>query len=225
VPDYRKYLPLDDALFDYVLQNTSRPDAVQRGLIHRTNELGDSRRMQISHPQAVFMSFLVRSTGARRAIEIGTFTGYSALAIARGLPPGGRLLACDVSDEWTAIAREAWTAAGVADRIDLRVGPALQTLAALPPQERFDFAFIDADKESYIDYYEALLPRVEAGGLLLADNTLWEGKVTDASADDAPTNAIRAFNSHVARDPRSEQVLLPIADGLTLIRRRTGEAG
>jgi caffeoyl-CoA O-methyltransferase len=215
---------MDDSLFDYVLENTSGPDPVQRDLIDRTNRLGDSRRMQISHPQAAFMTFLVRSIGARMAIEVGTFTGYSALAIARGLPSDGRLIACDVSHEWTAVAREAWTMAGVADRVDLRVGPALQTLARLSPQARFDFAFIDADKESYIEYYEALLPRMEAGGLMLADNTLWEGKVTDASVDDGATKAIRAFNSHVAQDPRSEQVMLTIADGVTLIRRRTDAA-
>ena len=147
--DYRKYVPMDDTLFDYVLANTTEPDAVQRGLIARTNELGVSRRMQIAHPQAVFMTFLTRSIGARNAIEVGTFTGYSALAIARGLPEDGRLLACDVSEEWTAIAREAWTAAGVADRIDLRIGPALETIAALPPEAKFDLAFIDADKKPF----------------------------------------------------------------------------
>jgi caffeoyl-CoA O-methyltransferase len=220
--DYRKYLPLDDALFDYVLANTMQPDDVQRSLIERTNELGDSRRMQIAHTQSVFMTFLTRSIGARRAIEIGTFTGYSALAIARGLPAEGCLIACDVSEEWTAIARDAWAAAGVADRIDLRIGPALETLASLPSEARFDLAFIDADKESYIDYYEALLPRLDVNGLILVDNTLWEGKVTDSSLDDAPTRAIRDFNTHVAADGRTESVLLPIADGLTLIRKRAG---
>ena len=220
--DYRKYVRMDDALFDYVLENTTEPDAVQRDLIARTSELGGSRRMQISHPQAVFMTFLTRSLGARSAIEVGTFTGYSALAIARGLPADGHLLACDVSEEWTAIAREAWTAAGVAARIDLRIGPALETIAALPPGAKYDLAFIDADKESYIDYYEALLPRLAADGLILVDNTLWEGKVTDSSIDDAPTRAIRAFNAHVAGDTRTESVLLPIADGVTVIRTRAG---
>ena len=220
--DYRKYVLMDDTLFDYVLANTTEPDAVQRRLIARTNELGDSRRMQIAHPQAVFMTFLTRSIGARSAIEVGTFTGYSALAIARGLPEDGRLLACDVSQEWTAIAREAWTAAGVANRIDLRIGPALETIAALPPEATFDLAFIDADKESYIEYYEALLPRLDATGLILVDNTLWEGKVTNSSFDDAPTCAVRAFNAHVAADARTENVLLPLADGVTVIRKRTG---
>jgi caffeoyl-CoA O-methyltransferase len=220
--DYRKYVPLDDALFDYVLANTTAPDAVQRALMARTHELGDSRRMQIAHPQAVFMNFLTRSIGARSALEIGTFTGYSALAIARGLPPDGRLIACDVSEEWTAIAREAWAAAGVADRIDLRVGPALETLAALPRGTTFDLVFIDADKESYVDYYESVLPHLDPNGVILADNTLWEGKVTDSSIGDAPTRAIRAFNAHVSADERAETVLLPFADGLTLIRKRAG---
>ncbi|MEE8572733.1 MAG: class I SAM-dependent methyltransferase [Gemmatimonadota bacterium] len=220
--DYRKYVLMDDTLFDYVLANTTEPDAVQRGLIARTNELGDSRRMQIAHPQAVFLTFLTRSIGARSAIEVGTFTGYSALAIARGLPEDGRLLACDVSEEWTAIAREAWTAAGVANRIELRIGPALETIAALPPETTFDLAFIDADKESYIEYYEALLPRLDATGLILVDNTLWEGKVTNSSIDDAPTRAVRAFNAHVTADARTENVLLPMADGVTVIRKRTG---
>ena len=222
--DYRKYLPLDDALFDYVIANTTEPDTVQRGLITRTNQLGDSRRMQIAHPQAVFMTFVTRSIGARSAVEIGTFTGYSSLAIARGLPADGRLIACDVSEEWTAIAREAWVAAGVADRIDLRVGPALRTLASLPPEVTFDLAFIDADKESYIEYYEAVLPRLEVNGLIFVDNTLWEGKVTDLSIDDVATRSIRAFNCHVTADDRTDQVLLPIADGLTLIRKRADAA-
>jgi len=220
--DYRKYVHMDDTLFDYVLANTTEPDAVQRGLIARTSELGVSRRMQITHPQAVFMTFLTRSIGARNAIEVGTFTGYSALAIARGLPEDGRLIACDVSEEWTAIAREAWTVAGVVDRIELRIGPALETIAALPPETKFDLAFIDADKESYIEYYEALLPRLDATGLILVDNTLWEGKVTNSSIDDAPTRAVRAFNAYVAADARTENVLLPMADGVTLIRKRTG---
>jgi len=220
--DYRKYVHMDDTLFDYVLANTTEPDAVQRGLIARTSELGVSRRMQITHPQAVFMTFLTRSIGARNAIEVGTFTGYSALAIARGLPEDGRLLACDVNEEWTAIAREAWTAAGVADRIELRIGPALETIAALPPDAKFDLAFIDAEKESYIEYYEALLPRLDSTGLILVDNTLWEGKVTNSSIDDAPTRAVRAFNAYVAADTRTENVLLPMADGVTLIRKRAG---
>ena len=219
--EYRKYLRLDDDLFDYVLEHTEPPDDVQRKLIASTDRLGDRRRMQVAHPQAVFMTFLTRAMGVRSAIEIGTFTGYSALAIARGLPPGGRLIACDVSEEWTAIAREAWQEAGVADRIDLRIGPALETLASMPDEAVFDLAFVDADKESYIEYYEALLPRLRPDGLILADNTLWEGKVTLPSVDDEPTRAIRAFNAHVAADDRVEVVLLAFADGLSVVRRRT----
>ncbi len=196
--DYRKYVHMDDTLFDYVLANTTEPDAVQRGLIARTSELGVSRRMQITHPQAVFMTFLTRSIGARNAIEVGTFTGYSALAIARGLPEDGRLLACDVNEEWTAIAREAWTAAGVADRIELRIGPALETIAALPPETKFDLAFIDADKESYIEYYEALLPRLDSTGLILVDNTLWEGKVTVPDLAPGPESGQKALRRRAA---------------------------
>lgn len=222
---YRKYLPLDDALFDYVFSNTTEPDAVQRALIERTDALGDSRRMRAAHPQAVFMTFLTSAIGARSALEIGTFTGYSALAIARGLPADGCLIACDVSEEWTAIAREAWAAAGVADRIDLRIGPALDTLAALPAEAMFDLVFIDADKESYIEYYEAALPHLQPNGLILADNTLWEGKVTDRSATDPSTRSVRAFNDHVRADDRTESVMLAIADGVTLIRWRTARTG
>lgn len=218
---YRKYLVMDDVLFDYVLARTSPPDSVQEDLIRRTDRLGDRRRMQVAHHQALFLTFLAGAIGARDAVEIGTFTGYSALAIARGLAPGGVLLACDVSEEWTAIAREAWSEAGVADRIDLRIGPALETLRALPASRRFDLAFIDADKGSYVDYYEEVLSRLAPGGLILADNTLWEGRVVDPSDAEADTVAIRRFNDHVRDDRRTEQVLLPLADGLTVIRRAT----
>ena len=218
--EYRKYLRMDDALFDYVAAHTTPPDAVQRQLIERTRELGDRKRMQVAHPQAVFMTFLTRVIGAKNAIEIGTFTGYSALAIARGLEPGGRLIACDVSLEWTAIARQAWAEAGVEDRIDLRIGPAMETLEGLPADLRFDLAFLDADKEAYVDYYEALVPRLNPRGVLLADNTLWEGEVTNPEPVDGTTEAIRSFNRHVADDPRTEQVVLSFADGLTLVRKR-----
>ncbi len=222
--DYRKYLALDDELFDYALRRTTPPDDVQASLIERTAGLGDSRRMQVDHSQAQLMTCLTRSIGARCALEIGTFTGYSALAIARGRQQGGTLVACDVSEEWTAIARHAWREAGVADRIDLRIGPALATVQSLPPDRRFDLIFIDADKESLIDYYEATLPLLSRDGLMLVDNTLWEGKVIDGRIEDAPTTAVRAFNDHVSADPRTEQVLLTLADGLTVIRHRTPRA-
>ena len=220
--EYRKYLPLDDELYDYALAHTTAPDDVQARLIARTAGLGDSRRMQVAHSQALFMTFLTGAMGAHTALEIGTFTGYSALAIARGLPADGTLVACDVSEEWTSIAREAWSEAGLSGRIDLRIGPALETLWSLPTEPPFDLVFIDADKESYIEYYEAVLPRISREGLLLADNTLWEGKVVDPASTDAPTEAIRAFNEHVTADPRTEQVLLPLADGLTVVRLKPG---
>ena len=154
----------------------------------------------------------------RRAVEIGTFTGYSALCIARALPADGTLLCCDVSEEWTSVGRRYWERAGVAGAITLALGPALETLRALPADATFDLAFIDADKPSYLAYYEELVPRVAPGGLILVDNTLWSGRVVDPDAHDPDTDAIRAFNAHVAADPRTDTVLLPVGDGLTLCR-------
>jgi caffeoyl-CoA O-methyltransferase len=151
---------------------------------------------------------------------VGTFTGFSSICIARGLAPGGRLLCCDVSEEYTAIARQAWVAAGVDDRIELRLAPGLETLQGLPAEPTIDLVFIDADKGGYAGYFDELVPRVRAGGLLLVDNTLWSGRVVDDTADDADTVAIRAFNDKVAADDRVESYLLPIGDGLTLVRKR-----
>ncbi|MGD9997324.1 MAG: O-methyltransferase, partial [Ilumatobacteraceae bacterium] len=153
------------------------------------------------------------------AIEIGTFTGYSALSIARGMQPGGRLICCDVSEEWTAIAREHWQLAGVADRIDLRIGPALQTIADLPDDLQFDLVFIDADKPNYANYFDALVPRLRPTGLMLDDNTLWSGQVVDDTANDELTVALRAFNDKVVADPRVRCVILPLGDGVTMIQR------
>jgi len=211
---------VESAIADYALDHTSGPDAVQLELQRVTAErTGDRAGMQIGDDQAVLLEILARATGARRAVEIGTFTGYSALALARGLGPGGRLLCCDVSQEWTAIAREHWEKAGVADRIELRLGPALDTLRSLPPGEVFDIAFVDADKTGYADYYEQLLPRLRPGGLLLVDNTLWGGAVLDGKDETGDTVAIRALNDHIAADPRVRVVLLPIGDGLTVAQR------
>ena len=176
--------------------------------------------MQIGHHQGLFMELLTRAMGARRAVEVGTFTGYSALAVARGLGPEGHLLCCDVSKEWTSIGREHWERAGVADRIELRIGPGLDTLRSLPATEQFDIAFVDADKISYHSYYEEILPRLRTGGLLLVDNTLWSGRVTDPSAADEDTLAIKAFNDHVAGDDRVMTVLLPLGDGITVVQKR-----
>ncbi|MDQ1454763.1 MAG: caffeoyl-CoA O-methyltransferase [Actinomycetota bacterium] len=211
---------LSPELAGYLVAHGTPPDAVQEALIEETATLGAVAGMQIAPEQGAFLTVLTRLIGARRAIEIGTFTGYSALCIARGLPADGRLVCCDVSEEWTAIGRRAWGAAGVADRIDLRIAPALQTLAALPADTTFDLAFIDADKPNYPNYFEALLPKMRDNGVILVDNVLWDGRVVKPDADDENTVAIRAFNDKVANDTRVDTVMLPIADGLTLARKR-----
>jgi caffeoyl-CoA O-methyltransferase len=204
----------------YALAHTSPPDEVQRSLQAVTAErTGGAAGMQIGHDQAVFMENLARAMGARQAVEVGTFTGYSSLALARGMGPEGRLLCCDISEEWTAIAREHWEKAGVADRIELRLGPALDTLQSVPREERFDLAFVDADKEGYLAYFEEILPRLRGGGILLADNTLWGGRVLDPDASDADTVAIRAFNDALVADNRVRVVVLTVGDGVTLAQK------
>jgi caffeoyl-CoA O-methyltransferase len=214
-----KSVTLTPALHAYLVDHGSPPDEVQRSLIGATAALGDVAVMQIAPEQGAFMTMLTRLLGVRTAVEVGTFTGYSALAIARGLVPGGRLLCCDVSEEWVAVGREHWVRAGVDDLIDVRIGPALATLRALPDEPAVDLAFIDADKGNYVAYYEELVPRLSPRGVLLADNVLWSGAVVDGGVTDANTLALRAFNDHVAADPRTRQVMLPIADGLTMIAR------
>ncbi len=202
---------------DYLVAHGTPPDAVQAGLINETAALGGISMMQISPEQGAFMTLLTRVLGVEFAVEVGTFTGYSALCIARGLAPGGRLMCCDVSDEWTRIGRPHWEAAGVADRIDLRIAPAIDTLRALPETPTIDLAFIDADKPNYAAYYEEILPRLSPRGVILVDNVLWSGAVVDAAANDDNTVAIRAFNDKVAADPRVMAVMIPLGDGLTLI--------
>lgn len=211
---------LDDALAAYIEAHCTAPDDVQRDLIDATAALGDVSIMQISPAQGTLMTLLTTLLQPRFAVEVGTFTGYSALAVAKALPPGGRLLCCDISEEWTAIARKHWDRAGVADRIDLRLGPALDSLRSLPPEPAVDLAFIDADKASYIAYYEELVPRLSARGAILVDNTLWDGLVADASATDSTTEQLRAFNTHVAADERVLVALLPVGDGVSVITRR-----
>lgn len=207
-------------ILEYVAANSSAPDSVQLALQRATLErTGGSARMQIGHDQAVMMETLVRATGVRRAIEVGTFTGYSALAIARGLPHDGKLVCCDTNAEWGEIAREHWRRAGLEDRIELRIGPALETVRAMPQVEQFDFAFIDADKPAYHAYYEELLPRMRKGALLLADNTLSNRGVVDPSATDESTEAIRRFNPMLAADPRVRVSLLTVGDGVTVIEK------
>lgn len=183
MPDTRAQI-VDPEVAAYAAAHSSPPDEVQQRLMAVTSErTGRASGMQIGNDQGTFLEMLTRTRGARSAIEVGTFTGFSALSIARGLGPAGRLICCDVSEEWTTIAREHWELAGVADRIDLRIGPARETLRDLPADESFDLVFIDADKQGYLDYYEALLPRLVPGGLMLADNTLWSRRVLDPSAD------------------------------------------
>jgi caffeoyl-CoA O-methyltransferase len=212
---------LGPAIADYIVQHGSPPDEVQRWLIEETRaKVGDLSMMQISPEQGAFMQLLTRAIGTRRAVEVGTFTGYSSLAIARGLVDGGRLLCCDVSEEYTAIAREAWKRAGVDDRVELRIAPAIETLRALPVDDPIDLVFIDADKPSYPAYYEELLKRLRVDGLILVDNTLWSGAVVDERAQDEDTVAIRAFNDLVAADDRVETAILPLGDGVTVLRKR-----
>jgi caffeoyl-CoA O-methyltransferase len=209
-----------DAVRDYAAAHSSwRPDPVVRELQERTHALGSPAGMQVGDDQGQLLTMLARLVGARSAVEVGTFTGYSSLCIARGLADGGRLVCCDISEEWTAIGRQAWQEAGVADRIDLRIAPALDTLRALPPEPTIDLVFIDADKGGYVDYWNELVPRVRPGGLLLADNVLWSGEVVDEDASDDNLDALRAFNDVVAADDRVETVVLTAFDGLTIARK------
>ena len=209
---------VDDALHDYVIAHTTPADPVRRSLTEATAALGSWARMQVADDQAALLSTLVRAIRPTLAVEVGTFTGSSSLAIARELPPDSRLLCCDVSDEWTAIARTHWAMAGVDDRIDLVIAPALQTLKELGDAV-VDFAFIDADKTGYLAYYEELVSRLSPHGLLAIDNVLWAGKVLDPKADDDDTVALRALNDWIVADDRVEVVMLSVGDGLTLVRR------
>jgi len=215
---------LSDALYDYLLSVSLREDAVLRRLREETAQDAMSM-MQIAPEQGQFMALLVRLMGARRALEIGVYTGYSALCVARALPADGRLVACDVNEAWTAVAQRYWREAQVHDRIDLRLAPALETLEQLIQAGEtgsFDFAFIDADKENYRVYYERVYALLRPGGLMAIDNTLWSGSVADPANQETDTRAIRAFNEALHADPRVEISLVPIADGLTLARKRAG---
>jgi caffeoyl-CoA O-methyltransferase len=213
---------LDDDVATYCDAHSSAPDEILRDLVAETAAATGRRAvMQIAPGQGVLLQQLARLARARFAVEVGTFTGYSALCLARGMGPNGRLLCCDVSAEWTAIARRYWERAGVAEQIELRLGPALDTLRALPAGQVVDLAFIDADKANYSAYYEELLARLRPGGLIAVDNTLWYRKVLEPAApDDADTAALQALNDALARDPRVDVVLLPISDGLTLVQKR-----
>jgi caffeoyl-CoA O-methyltransferase len=213
---------IDDTVGNYAEAHSAQPDDIQRDLIAATATLGGASGMQIGPDQGAFMAILTAVLQPQFAVEIGTFTGYSSLAVARALPDGGRLLCCDISKEWTDIARVHWERAGISHRIDLVIAPATETLAGLPDDQQIDLAFIDADKTSYLDYYEAIVPRLSERGVILIDNTLWSGRVTHAPTDDDDndTIALRALNDHVHADPRTEAVQLTIGDGVTMVRRR-----
>ena len=210
---------IDGALADYVDANWLRDSPLKRRLREETGKLRQAG-MQISAHQGQQMALLARAIGARRAVEVGTFTGYSALCVAEALGPDGRLWCCDVSEEWTAIARDFWQRAGVADRIELKIAPGVDTLAALPKGETIDLAFIDADKVNYKNYYDEILARLRPNGLIVFDNVLWGGSVVDDANQKDDTKAIRALNDFVTADPRVECVMVPIADGLLLTRKR-----
>lgn len=211
---------ISPALHAYVVDHSEPVDDVLSDLAEETARLfPDFRGMQIGPEQGAFTTLLTRVCGARDVVEVGTFTGYSSICFARGLPEDGRLLALDISEEWTSVARRYWERAGVADRITLRLGPALESLRALPEEPQFDLAFVDADKEGYVGYWEELVPRVRAGGLILADNTLSHGRVVDPENTSSAVQGIRDFNGRLVADDRVTQVLLPIGDGLTLARK------
>jgi caffeoyl-CoA O-methyltransferase len=220
VADDPKSFFLSPQIADYLIAHGTPPDELQRRLIAETRQLGRMAQMQISPEQGAFMTVLTRLIGVRRAIEVGTFTGYSALCMARGLAEDGVLLCCDVNEEWTAIGRRYWEEAGVAAKIELRLGPAADTLRSLPMEPIWDLAFIDADKDNYPVYYEEVLARLRTGGAILVDNVLWGGRVVDPDPADANLAAILKFNDMVASDDRVDRVMLPIGDGLTLARKR-----
>jgi caffeoyl-CoA O-methyltransferase len=218
VPD--KFTAPTPELYAYIVEHGARQDDVLQRLAAETEQLGDIAVMQIAPEQGAFMNLLVRAIGARRALELGTFTGYSAICIARGLSPDGKLVTCDLNGEWTAIARRYFEEAGVAGRIDLRLGPALETLRELPADEPFDFAFIDADKAEYPEYYEECLRLLRPGGLIMLDNVLRGGQVADPEDDDPRTVATRDVNDRAIADDRVDVAMLAVADGITLALKR-----
>lgn len=217
-----KILPLDEALYAYLLSVSLRESNLLERLREETAR-DPMSRMQSAPEQGQFMALLVRLIGARKCLEIGVFTGYSAIWVAQALPADGRLIACDTSEKWTAIARRYWEEAGIADRIRLHLGPAMETLDDLLDAGEagsFDFAFIDADKGNYLNYYERTLQLLRPGGLIVIDNTLWSGDVADPEKQDDDTVAIRILNEFIHRDDRVEMSLLPVADGLTLVLKK-----
>lgn len=218
----KKTLGLDNRLYDYLLSVSLRESEILQQLRHETNN-HSLATMQIAPEQGQFMALLVQLLGATKTLEVGVFTGYSSLCVALALPPNGKIIVCDVSEEYTGIARRYWQKAGVADKIDLRIAPALETLDRLLEDgqaETFDFAFIDADKVNYDAYYERSLQLIRSGGLIAIDNVLWGGQVADSQVQNSSTVAIRALNEKLHHDQRITLSLVPIADGLTLALKR-----
>jgi caffeoyl-CoA O-methyltransferase len=215
-----KFTVLDADVHAYLVERGARQDEVLRRLAAETGQLGGISVMQVAPDQGALITLLVRAIGARRAIELGTFTGYSAICIARGLPDDGELVACELNEAWAEVAQRYFSEAGVTERVDLRLGPALETLRAMPNEESFDFAFIDADKEGYPDYYEECLARLRPGGVVMIDNVLMSGNVLGPGPDDASARTIAALNERIATDGRVEVAMLGIADGVTLALKR-----
>jgi caffeoyl-CoA O-methyltransferase len=208
---------VDPGVEEYAEAHTSPEGDLFERLAAETHEKTTAPQMMVGRIEGRFLGVLIRSLRARRVLELGTFTGYSSISMALALPSGGRVITCDVNEETTAIARRYAEEAGVADRIDYRLGPGLETIAQLDGP--FDLVFIDADKPNYVNYYEATLPLLAEGGLIVADNTLWSGRVIDEADDEDTTQAIRAFNDHVSEDARVENVLLTVRDGMNLVWR------
>lgn len=216
-----KFLRLTPELYNYLVAHSGNPDALLAELADETaGRMGGIAMMQISPEQGSFMTILARAIGARHAVELGTFTGYSAICIARALPPDGTLLCCDVNEEWTTVARRYWEEAGLSHKITLKLAPALDTLRALPANEIFDFAFIDADKSNQPAYYEEILKRLRPNGLILIDNVLWNGEVLNQRNHTPDTRSIRELNDVLASDNRVDVVMLPIADGITICLKK-----
>lgn len=216
-----KSIGLSARLLDYVVAHSGGPDPVAESLAQATREaFGDRAGMNIEEDQGRFLAFLARLTGARSVVEVGTFTGMSALFLAGALPPGGRLVCCDIDERYVAVGRPFWARAGVDDRIEVRIGPAAETLAAMSPDEQYDLAFIDADKGGYATYLDLVLEHLAPGGLVVVDNVLWSGNVIDPTDTDPDTEAIREFNHRVAADSSLDSVVIGVGDGLTLIRKR-----
>ena len=215
-----KTLGIDADLHAYMVAHGTPPDPVLTKLAEDTMAMGEISRMQIAPEQGALLTMLASMLDAKLIVEVGTFTGYSSVCLARGLAPGGRLICCDVSEKFTDRARQAWREAGLDDRVELKSGPAAETLQAMPTDPVIDFSFIDADKGGYAVYYEELLTRTRPGGLIAVDNVLWSGRIIDAADTSDDTKSLRAFNDMVVADDRVDRVMLPIADGLTLCRKR-----